>query len=495
MSRLLQMERWLIRSRRWSWLVVGLVLGILGLAIGLTVQQVREGIRRQLTDREGEVLHAVVVARFEALEGWEWEEDVADPATQMTELLGISRLRGVVGVRLYDPEGRFVDSFPPMLRERDMTGGDLMAMRESGLLSRYWREADIESEFYPAPGAEVGRGGGGTVGTPLHEVYLPLQAGFGAPWVGVAQFLIDGSGLEREFRGLDRRLWQQGGVTFLMAGLILGVALSWAFHRLHEAQRELAERTERLVRANVELGLAARTTALGAVASHLVHGLRSPLAGLQNLVKAAGRSEAAVGEEDWEQAAASMRRMQVLIQEVMQVLREHPVADRYAVTLDEVAALVLKRVEGMMQERGVLVRVEPVADGVLSNRIANLVVLVLRNLVENAVQATPAGGVVRLAVSVGDGGVVWAVRDEGMGISVETQRQLFMPLVSSKEGGSGLGLAISHQLAQHMGGGLRLVQTGDRGTWFELWLPAGVVRWGMGSRDGVEAEGPAAAAN
>jgi signal transduction histidine kinase len=104
-----------------------------------------------------------------------------------------------------------------------------------------------------------------------------------------------------------------------------------------------------------------------------------------------------------------------------------------------------------------------------SNR-GNLLCLIAGNLIENAIQASPRGGTVRVNLDQVDDGLQLTVKDEGSGIPEEVQARLFQPGRSSKAGGTGLGLAISHLLALEIGADLALVRTGGTGTTFSVTL-------------------------
>ena len=467
MSKMLQMEELLLRSRRMPWAVWAIALAVLALAIVLTARPVREGIREQMIEREGEVLQAVLAARLEAVLEDGIEEDPEDPATQLAVLLSISRLEGVLGIRLFDPDGWFVDSFPPTLKEKDVPAAELESLRSLRAVSRYLARGQLADQFYLE--APLGEPSGPEVA--LLAIYVPLYRASVDRLLGVAEFVVDGAAMTADLARLEERMLVQGLAIFLVGGLLLTLALGWAFRRMHRLHRQLADRTDSLLRANAELSLAARTAALGAITSHLVHGLRSPLAGLQNLVANGARDRAAPAPEDWAQAAASMRRMQNLINEVVQVLREHPVADQYQVSFEELGQLVSARVAAVALRTGVRLEVRCRATGLLENRAANLVLLILANLLENALQATPAGKRVELAILAQGGRTVCRVRDEGTGMPDAAHAKLFSPVVSTKEGGSGLGLAISRQLAQHLGARLELAETGRAGCVFELTIP------------------------
>ena len=107
----------------------------------------------------------------------------------------------------------------------------------------------------------------------------------------------------------------------------------------------------------------------------------------------------------------------------------------------------------------------------------DLILLVLQNLVQNAVKYT-AKGKVELAVKVAAAakGTTIRVTDQGPGIAAERLEQLFSPFVRgetrSGDGGVGLGLFIARQAADVLGATLEAQSEAGRGTTFTLHLPA-----------------------
>ena len=78
---------------------------------------------------------------------------------------------------------------------------------------------------------------------------------------------------------------------------------------------------------------------------------------------------------------------------------------------------------------------------------------VFSNLISNALEATPAGGKIRIAGKETDGSLVVAVEDTGPGIPPEIRARLFEPFITSgKKDGLGLGLALSRQTVLDHGG-------------------------------------------
>ncbi|MEE8184283.1 MAG: ATP-binding protein [Acidobacteriota bacterium] len=100
----------------------------------------------------------------------------------------------------------------------------------------------------------------------------------------------------------------------------------------------------------------------------------------------------------------------------------------------------------------------------------------LVNLVENALQAMPAGGrlTVRARKDPADPATVWiSVVDTGEGIDPEQIQRLFEPYFSTKETGTGIGLAVTRSAVQEHGGRVEVTSHPGRGTTMTLILPVG----------------------
>lgn len=87
-----------------------------------------------------------------------------------------------------------------------------------------------------------------------------------------------------------------------------------------------------------------------------------------------------------------------------------------------------------------------------------------RNLLHNAIQHTPAGGRLAIALTVQAGSARLLIADGGPGLTPEQQQRLFLPFAVGEGGeGSGLGLAICQALVHSLGGQITLVNRLDDG--------------------------------
>ncbi|NJD89954.1 MAG: HAMP domain-containing protein [Geobacter sp.] len=100
---------------------------------------------------------------------------------------------------------------------------------------------------------------------------------------------------------------------------------------------------------------------------------------------------------------------------------------------------------------------------------------VMMNLVINARDAMPDGGVLSLAARCGEGeALLLEVADSGAGIEPENMEKIFEPFFTTKEPGrgTGLGLAISARLVESFGGRITVASKTGEGARFSVWLPA-----------------------
>ena len=96
---------------------------------------------------------------------------------------------------------------------------------------------------------------------------------------------------------------------------------------------------------------------------------------------------------------------------------------------------------------------------------------VLVNLVKNAEEAMPGGGLVTVRVTQKASEAWLEVEDTGPGIQLKDRLHIFEPYFTTKAGGTGLGLAIAARICQEHGGGLEVDGAPGRGAIFRMRLP------------------------
>ncbi|GAA2056595.1 HAMP domain-containing sensor histidine kinase [Williamsia deligens] len=215
------------------------------------------------------------------------------------------------------------------------------------------------------------------------------------------------------------------------------------------------------------------------------HELRTPVTGVQAVAETLLQADSDTPVEERERLTLLLiretRRAGRLVDDMLDMARIDagltltPVPTDLAVIADEQA----QRVRLLHPE--LTITVSGTAPPALADPVR--VAQVVANLLDNACQATPPGGDVRLVVESSPrdptpGWVHLRVIDAGVGVPPDDAARVFERMVrlddsrDRRSGGSGLGLAVARGLARLHGGDVVLVPTGPPGAEFRLDLPA-----------------------
>lgn len=93
------------------------------------------------------------------------------------------------------------------------------------------------------------------------------------------------------------------------------------------------------------------------------------------------------------------------------------------------------------------------------------------NVIENALEAMPGGGTLRMITSVREGYVYVIIEDNGLGVERDIRPRLFEPFVSSKVHGMGMGLPVARRIIESHGGDIRVKSTIGKGTAVWIGIP------------------------
>ena len=463
----------LIRSRlALTTLAIGLLLmAIFAIMLVRSRNELRAEIHRTIVERDATVLYSMAHAQLR-----EAEPEPNQPAVHahilLSAVLKTVRREGVViaaesggdnviAVTVFDAEGNILEAVPTSLLLEDLPAGDYPRLLGNEPISRY--HPDFRLDYYFS-----GIGGGPAQRRmPVLEVLLPLHAREGIKVIGFVQYFLDARRLTRELAVIDQRITRQTLQILAIGGTLIALVLMAGYGVISRAQRIIAERNERLTRANFELTLSAKTSALGLITSHLIHGLQAPVAGLRAVMTERSASRE-TGVADWETAVNYTERLQAMIAETVTLLSDAGAQNSYELTGRELATIIRTRSAGAAKAKGVVFEVGDGFEQTLDSHRGGLLCLIATNLVQNAIEATDSGRRVVATLTHRTASIDLVVRDEGRGIPDAVSAHLFEPGYSGRPGGTGLGLAISHLLARQIGATLTLDSTGEEGTTFRL---------------------------
>jgi signal transduction histidine kinase len=215
----------------------------------------------------------------------------------------------------------------------------------------------------------------------------------------------------------------------------------------------------------------------------LAHELRNPLAPIRQASAVARSPGADANRRAWaldviDRQAGHMALLLDDLLDVSRISRGRLVLRIQPVELGEVVQSALETVRPLVDRKRHRVSVQLPPQPLLLNVDAIRLAQVLSNLLSNAAKYTDEGGDIELKAGLEGEEVVLRVRDNGIGLSIEAQREIFemFSQVSSAldraEGGLGIGLALSRGLVTLHGGTLRVHSAGlGLGSEFVVRLP------------------------
>jgi signal transduction histidine kinase len=277
-------------------------------------------------------------------------------------------------------------------------------------------------------------------------------------------------------RRVEQRMLARLVATVGASGALVALAFGLAGLR-----RRYGVLSEKHARAEAALRRRDRLAAMGELASTVAHEVRNPLNAVgmtaQRLKREflgatpAGGAERAELEELLSVMTSETQRIDRIVQQFLEYARPPRLAPQ-SVDLDALVGDVAGRARSRAESRGV--RLELVASGAGAAVVDPAQLRqALDNLVRNAVEATPEGGRVDLAVRREDGGHVVLVRDTGRGIEPDHLPRIFDLYFTTKADGTGVGLAVTQQIVTAHGGTIEVDSRPGEGTTMTVRLPGG----------------------
>lgn len=215
-----------------------------------------------------------------------------------------------------------------------------------------------------------------------------------------------------------------------------------------------------------------RLAVMGEMAASLAHQLRTPLSTALLYAAHLGSDVLTVAERDSFSAKTldRLHHLDSLISDMLLFVKGET-AEWEVVGMSSLLTELQQIIEPQIADQKLTFRVTDKSKGasVLADRKA--LCGALTNLLENAMQASYAGGLVALECMSTNDTVILAVRDEGKGMAAEIQDQVFTPFFTTRAEGTGLGLPIVRSVIQSLGGVVTVASVAGKGSEFLIHLP------------------------
>jgi signal transduction histidine kinase len=230
-----------------------------------------------------------------------------------------------------------------------------------------------------------------------------------------------------------------------------------------ELERELAERQ--------------RLALVGQMAASISHNLKNPLGSIKTILQVQMESAELPDSlrHETQMVLDEINRLSAKLNQLLQFSRPGVRAGEggercnLAQAVENVASVLRHEAES----RGVVLEAHPAEKELWAAASAEVANDIISNLVLNAIEATPAGGHVRIGLEPVESDCQVTVEDDGAGIPTALTEKILQPFFTTKPRGTGLGLAIVQRRLEELGGALEWWSPKEDGvgTKFKITLP------------------------
>ncbi|MCF8055409.1 MAG: two-component sensor histidine kinase [Desulfocapsa sp.] len=224
-----------------------------------------------------------------------------------------------------------------------------------------------------------------------------------------------------------------------------------------------------------KLNNAQRLAHLGTMVATVSHEIKSPLGIVQStaeILKKRIRKVAPGNENLAEIIVNETNRLNNIVLEFLDFARPQKVKLRPVVINDSIDQA-LQFIEAELIEKKIRLETD------LNPNIGRMTIdpdlfyRALLNILVNAIQAMPEGGVLRVRTDIvkPGGPIAIEIQDSGMGMNEEKAAEIFKPFFTDKYKGTGLGLAITKNIVEQHHGSISVTSHENEGTTFTITLP------------------------
>ena len=225
------------------------------------------------------------------------------------------------------------------------------------------------------------------------------------------------------------------------------------------------------------MGQQQRLAAMGKMAASLAHQIRTPLSSA--LLYVSNLKRQVLSDEDrfvlTEKMTSRLRHLEQLIEDMLMYSREGKVGEEFfssQTLLDELyqglepqLELTATRFISSNSKRDLMIHGNR---QMLLSALTNLAMNAMQAMKESDMQEAPG---IEVTINKVNNNVCIAIKDNGPGIPVELQEQIFDPFYTTRTQGTGLGLAVVQAVAKAHDGNVQMESRAGKGSVFKVTLP------------------------
>ncbi|MGO4735797.1 ATP-binding protein [Bosea sp. 2KB_26] len=234
----------------------------------------------------------------------------------------------------------------------------------------------------------------------------------------------------------------------------------------------MAEQLGKLHALETELRRRDRLSALGQAAMVIAHEVRNPLGIIKTSTEVVrNRAKLGVAEDRMlGYVIEEVRRIETLVRDFLDFAQPKAPSKTvfpFRAVIDRVASIAMPELD----RHGIVLDIKDRSGGGLISGDPDQLHQAGLNLVLNAIDAMPAGGVITAEFTSSNGEISLTISDQGDGVAEEIRGEIFNPFITTKTKGTGLGLAKVQSVAAAHGGRAHYASPAGQGASFTITLP------------------------
>ena len=239
-----------------------------------------------------------------------------------------------------------------------------------------------------------------------------------------------------------------------------------------QSNQQLAEINTRLRDTQMQLVRSEKLAAIGQLTAGIVHDVKNPLAAIQGMTDILLMDSNLPSEirQDIAMIHSSAVNAIKIVTDLLKFARQAP-PELKSQDLRETVYAALHLNQYLIRKANVKMNAQISDQPVVSIYDAIQIEQVLINLIQNAVQAMPQGGDLKVVLMKENGMAKVGLIDTGVGIPPENLKRIFDPFFTTKGNGTGLGLSTSYGIIASHDGEIHVQSQLGRGTCFTILLP------------------------
>ncbi len=294
-------------------------------------------------------------------------------------------------------------------------------------------------------------------------VVAPLLVGDHRLGVAVADNFVT----RKVIRGSDVHL-----LTALANQAALAIDRAQLFREAQERAEELARAYENLKAAERRLLVNARLATMGQVTAAVAHEIRNPLSTIGGFARSIVRDPEEVerNQNNARIIVEEVDRLEELLSNLLDFSRMDTIAEQ-RVDLWPLVQSALDLTTEDREKAGVALETEVEPDLPQVDLDPHQFRQVLLNLLRNAVEAMPEGGIISVRAHRTSRGVELSIQDTGAGIPEQSLEHIFDKFFTTKPTGTGLGLALVRRILDAHGAQIEVESIPNQGATFTITIP------------------------